>query len=126
MRRDPLAAGPLRRIAASALLAVTLAGNFASHHHSLFSSDEGTGREEERVVTSHNPLSHASHWHAVLAIVHEHECVACHNQRLAGVPVQGHQTTPAVSARESLPIRFAAAPAAPLLSTASRAPPVLL
>lgn len=116
----------MRRTAACALLAVTLAGNFASHHHSLLSSDEGPGRGEERVITRHNPLSRASHWHAVLAFVHEHECVACHNQRLAGLPVQGAETGPAVSTLGSLPIQSAVAPASPRLSTASRAPPVLL
>jgi hypothetical protein len=125
MRRFPLA-GFLRRVAACALLAVTLGGNFASHHHSLFSLDEEAGRDEERVVTRHNPLSHASHWHAVLAFVHDHECVACHNQRLAGLPIQGHETAPAVSTQGTLPIWFAAAPAAPLVSTSSRAPPILV
>jgi hypothetical protein len=124
--RSDLLAGPLRRIAACALLAITLAGNFASHHHSLLSSDEGAGRGEERVVTRHNPLSRASHWHAVLAFVHEQECVACHNQRLAGLPVLAHEMAPAISTKRSLPIRSSVAPVAPLLFTASRAPPVLL
>lgn len=115
-----------RQAAALALLAVTLAGNFAAHHHSLLFSDDDSGRGEDRVVTRHNPLSHASHWHAVLAFVHEHECVACHNQRLPGLPIKGHEPLPSVSARCAPPIRPGLAPTEPLLSTASRAPPNLL
>ncbi len=124
--RGDLLSGPFRRIVAGALLAVALGGNFASHHHSLLSPEEGFGREEERAVTRHDPYSRASHWHAVLAFVHEQECVACHNQRLAGLPVLGRDATAAVSSRASLQVRCAAAPAAPTLSSASRAPPVLL
>jgi hypothetical protein len=133
MRSHPLAGSRtrgwarLRRIAASALLAATFAGNFAAHHHSLLSADDGSpGREEERAVTRHNPLSRASHWHAVLGFVREHDCVACHNQRLAGLPVEGCTPAPAVSIRLALPARAVLAPASRLLCTPSRGPPILL
>ncbi len=117
----------LRRIAASALLAAAFAGNFAAHHHSLLAGDDGSSvREEERAVTRHNPLSRASHWHAVLAFVHEHDCVACHNQRLAGLPVECREPASAASVRLVRTSRAVLAPAAPLLCTPSRAPPVLL
>jgi len=117
---------PLRRGAGSVLLLVTLAGSLAAHHHSLFSADDGSGRDEDRAVTRHNPRSHASHWHAVLAFIHEHECVVCKNQRLAGLPVQGRDPAPAMSARFARPVRVVSPPVSPRLSTASRAPPVLL
>jgi hypothetical protein len=117
----------LRRIAASILLAAALAGNFAAHHHSLLSADDGSpGREEERAVTRHNPLSGASHWHAVLGFVREHDCVACHNQRLPGLPVEAREAAPAGSIRLALPALPVLAPVSPLVCTPARAPPVLL
>jgi hypothetical protein len=116
----------LRRIAATALLTAAFAGNFAAHNHSLSADDGSPGREEERVVTRHNPLSRASHWHAVLGFVREHDCIACHNQRLTGLPVEGGKPAPAASIRLATTTRAFVAPAAPLLCTPSRAPPTLL
>jgi len=121
------AAAVLRRIAAGALLAATLSGNFAAHDHSLLAADhEAGGRGEERVVTRHNPLSRASHWHAVLAFVHEHDCVACHNQRLAGIPIQPRHLEPVTSTKTAVVFPLARARAASLLPPSSRGPPALL
>jgi hypothetical protein len=116
----------IRRLSACALLAVTVAGSFATHHHSLLTADdESGGRGEERVVTRHNPLSRASHWHAVLAFVHEDECVACHNQRLAGLPVQSHDPAAVSSATTAVALPPARVLVAFLPPSKSRAPPDL-
>jgi hypothetical protein len=116
----------LKRIAAFPLLAAAIAGNFATHQHSFLASEDQAGLGEERAVTRHDPFSRASHWHAVLAFVHEHDCVACHHHRLAGLPVQGPDPAPAASSPSANPTPSAIALAAPRLSTSSRAPPILL
>jgi len=116
--------GPLRFIAASALLVATFAGNFAAHDHSIFSAGDGSARSEDRTLSRHNPLSRASHWHAVIAVVHEHACVACKNQRLVGLPVQGSAQAPSASTQAPIALRPARERLASLSPPGARAPPI--
>jgi hypothetical protein len=71
-----------RRLAAWALLAAILAAGAAPHRH-LGLADEGAGEKaSQSVLTTHDPLSRAFHWHAVLKVVQEDACWACHWNRL--------------------------------------------
>jgi hypothetical protein len=116
-----------RAIAVAAQLAAALAGNFAPHHHSLLSTrEEISSHVEDRFLTRHDPLSRASHWHGVIAVVHEHDCIACHNHRLPGFLVQRRDTAPVASSRTTTAVRPARTLAAWSSPGGSRAPPDLL
>jgi len=54
----------IRRLTGYLTLAAIVAAGAASHHHSILAADSETRSEE--VVTTHNPFSTASHWHAIL------------------------------------------------------------
>ena len=71
----------IRRLAGLLALAAIVAAGAASHHHSFLTADFETRSEE--VVTTHNPLSTASHWHAILKILPIDPCWACHWSRLS-------------------------------------------
>ena len=74
-----------RRLAAWALAAVVFAASAAPHRH-FGLADEGAGdKASQSVLTTHDPLSRAFHWHAVLKIVQEDACWACHWNRVAGL-----------------------------------------
>ena len=81
----------LRRLAAGFFLAAFAAGAAAPHHHSL-SEDvyEGGGIrvDHDHVLTSHDPLSHSTHFHTVLGIEHD-TCAACHGVRGLNRPEAG-------------------------------------
>jgi hypothetical protein len=114
----------LRRLTGSALLAAVLAAATASHHHAVLDTDSEARSEE--VVTTHNPYSNASHWHAILRIVPVDPCWACHWSRLFGLPWAAEASLPALAGRtlNALPPRSAISVA--YFTRRSRAPPALL
>jgi len=74
-----------RRLAAGALAAAVFAAGAAPHRH-FDLVDEGAGdKASQSLLTTHDPLSRAFHWHAVLKIVQEEPCWACHWNRVAGL-----------------------------------------
>jgi cytochrome c5 len=111
-----------RRFPATALAAAILSAAPASHDHALFESE----RSAPEAVTSHNPLSRASHWHQVRGFLHAETCLACHAQRSAGLPAlaQAHGTNPTTAAAEQ-PF-LANSVHRPVDPRPSRAPPGLL
>ena len=114
--------GLLRRIAAGLVLLGAFAGAGLHHHEDLAGI---VGAPAERALSSHDPLSRGSHWHAAV-VAKDDPCLACHGQRAAGLSVEGHGAAPVASVR----FRGAGGPALPTvaaLSThGSRAPPALL
>jgi cytochrome c5 len=107
------------------LAAVALAATLP-HRHLALSDDSAVERPGENVVTRHDPRSHALHWHAILKIVQEEACWACHWNRILGAPAAGG--TPERLAAVG---RWSALPARASLSVArytrlSRGPPALL
>jgi hypothetical protein len=117
-----------RRLAGAVLLLAVLAAAGGLHQHGdLFGAFQGgaDGATVERVTSNHSPLSKAAHWHSGVS-VKEDPCLACHSQRMAGLP-----SDPCVGTQPSL-LQFAIAPVAVapgsaiLLSGGSRAPPSLL
>jgi hypothetical protein len=117
----------VRALAAAALLAASLAGSFAAHHHSLFSpGEELSSHIQDRFLTRHDPFSPARHWHAVIAVVHEQDCVACHNLRLAGVLTQRQDPTPVACTLSTAFLAPARTLRVSLHPSGSRAPPALL
>ena len=114
----------IRRLAGSITLAAIVAASAASHHHAVFAPDSETSSEE--VVTRHNPLSTASHWHAILKIIPIDPCWACHWSRVAGVPPAAAVTGLVVTVWNFnvLPPRSALSVAR--FTRRSRAPPSLL
>ena len=123
--------GTTRRFARAATTAVLLAGMLGSvlayHHHSILAPDtELAAPDSDQFVTRHDPLSRAAHCHAVIAVVHEQDCVACHVQRLPGALAQGQQSQAAPSVRTAFVARPERKLAASLPTSGSRAPPALL
>ena len=112
----------LRRLAAGIVLLGTLGGAGLHHHENLAGT---VGAPAERALSSHDPLSRGSHWHAAV-VAKDDLCLACHGQRAVGLSVEGHGAAPVASVR----FRGAGGPALPAvaaLSThGSRAPPALL
>jgi hypothetical protein len=86
----------IRRLVVSITLAAIVAACAATHHHAAFGPESETSSED--VVTTHNPLSTASHWHAILKILPVEPCWACHWSRVAGVPPTAAATGPVVTA----------------------------
>jgi hypothetical protein len=122
---------PTRKFARAATAALLLAGMLGSvlayHNHSILAPDtELAAPDADQFVTRHDPLSRAAHCHAVIAVVHEQDCVACHAQRLPGALAQSHQSEPASSVRTGFVPRPERKLAASLPTSGSRAPPVLL
>jgi hypothetical protein len=118
----------LRRVAGAIVLLAVLAAAGGLHHHGdLFGAFQGggAGAATERVASNHSPLSKAAHWHSGVS-VKEDPCLACHGQRMAGLP-----SDPCVGTQPSL-LRFAVAivtvapGSAVHFSGGSRAPPSLL
>ena len=124
MRRAPIC----RSLFAWALVALTCATAAPLHNHVSLSEllgDEVGAHGGQRAITSHDPLSAATHWHRVVRYVDDN-CPICHSQRAAR-PVAA-----VAASTESLPARLAAAPSAdltlvrPAITDGSRAPPSLL
>jgi hypothetical protein len=74
-----------RRLLGGALIAVAFATSTAPHNHPLGELFGGFSTAGERAVTTHDPHSRASHWHAVIRFVKEEPCLACQWHRLLGI-----------------------------------------
>src|SRR5687768_6076765 len=113
-----------RRLAGFIVVLAILAAGSASHHHAALSLDP-EGRSEE-VVTTHDPSSNASHWHAILDIVALESCWACPCSRLFDLPRPGGLSHAGLDSRRwnALPPRAASSVAR--FTRRSRAPPILL
>jgi hypothetical protein len=80
-----------RRLAAGLLLAAFAAGAATPHRHSLSADlyeDGGIRADHDHVLTSHDPLSRSTHFHAILGIEHD-VCAACHGVRGLARPAAG-------------------------------------
>ena len=118
---------PLRSAVAGILLAGALLGSVAYHNHSILVPDsEVTTPDTDHFLTRHDPASRALHCHAVVAVIHEQDCVACHAQRLPSALAQGNAIAPLSSSGAAIPLSPATRVAASLLPSGSRAPPVLI
>ncbi len=115
-----------RRLLGAALIAVVAASSAAPHNHPLDEITGGRLTGAEQAVTTHDPHSRASHWHAVIRFVKEDPCLACQWQRLASarpaaaLSAPGHSVLPASLAPP------ASLRSASLGQPSSRAPPTLL
>jgi len=81
----------LRRLAAGFILAAFAAGATAPHRHSLsddVSEGGGIRADHDHVLTSHDPHSRSTHFHAILGIEHD-ACAACHGVRGLSRPASG-------------------------------------
>jgi hypothetical protein len=115
-----------RRLLGGALVAVVCAIAIAPHNQSL---DELFGGPSlgsaEQAVTTHDPHSRASHWHAVIRFVKENPCLACHWNRLLGLG-SGVVVGFALSCAASVVLVQPVSPAsAPWFTLPSRGPPSL-
>lgn len=70
------------RLSAWVLLAGVAAAATATHRATDL-ADADDGRIEQRVVSAHDPSSHALHLHAVQRIVEDAPCWACHSHRFS-------------------------------------------
>ncbi len=114
------------RLSAWALAGAVLGASVVPHRHLGLDSEPGVERASTSVLTTHNPLSKASHWHAVLRIVEEDPCWACHWHRIGILSPSAAAIGPVRASR-----RLAALPPRSAVSVArftlrSRAPPSLL
>jgi hypothetical protein len=115
-----------RRLLGAVLTVSICVASAAPHNHSF---EELLGRPSaagEHAVTTHDPHSRASHWHAVIRFVKETPCLACQWHRISGGFSQTGfaPSVLSVSRAENLvaaTVRFAA-----LGQQSSRAPPALL
>ena len=71
----------IRRLLGSALIAVVAATSTAPHSHPLRELTGELSAGAEQAVTTHDPHSRASHWHAVIRFVKEDPCLACQWQQ---------------------------------------------
>ena len=116
-----------RRLLGAALIAGVCAASAAPHNHSFEELLGGpSAAAGEQAITTHDPHSRASHWHAVIRFVKDNPCLACQWHRLAGASLVAGFVAPTLSV---LPAALAA-PAilrpASLGRPSSRAPPALL
>jgi len=115
-----------QRLLGGALIAVVAATSTAPHNHPLDELLGGFTAAGERAVTTHNPHSHASHWHAVIRFVKEDPCLACQWHRLPGASLLAGLASPTVSVSPADRPAPAEARSASLGQPSSRAPPTLL
>jgi hypothetical protein len=108
------------------LILATLAGTLAVHDHNFLTPETENTPAGDLYVTRHNPLSRASHWHAVIRVDHEHHCVACQFHRLPGNIAEGHRFESEALTRRPGSLSPIIRLAGFLASSPSRAPPALL
>jgi hypothetical protein len=85
----------LKRLASGVLFLAVLAFAGGPHHHDnlgFFSAGPTDG--PSRIVSSHSPLSKASHWHSGKR-VQDDPCLACFLHRFAAMPERAHDPAPA-------------------------------
>lgn len=114
-----------RRLAAWTLVGAVLGASALPHRHLGLEPEPGAGRRSPSVLTTHNPLAKARHWHAVLKIVEEDPCWVCQGNRIGILVPSASTITPVLTRR-----RLGALPPRSALSVArytrpSRAPPKL-
>ena len=80
----------------------------------------------EQAITTHDPHSRASHWHAVIRFVKENPCLACQWHRLFGSITSAGLASPTVPVSPADRPAPATARTASLGQPSSRAPPTLL
>jgi hypothetical protein len=116
-----------RRLFGAALIAGVCAASAAPHNHSF---DELLGGPSaaagDQAVTTHDPHSRASHWHAVIRFVKENPCLACQWHRLTGASVVAGLASPTLSVSPAALAAWASIRAASLGRPSSRAPPPAL
>jgi hypothetical protein len=118
----------MRRLWAGLLLAASFAASSAVHNHAdLAGAIQGqlAGNLAERVVSTHSPLSKASHWHSGV-VVKEDACLACQSQRFAGVAATPCREAPISVATFDPTVQETSHRSEAPLSNGSRAPPTLL
>ena len=118
----------MRKLWTGLLLAVTFAASGALHNHEdLAGAIQGrvAGNAVERVVSTHSPLSKASHWHSGV-VVKEDACLACQILRFAGVAATPCRETPISVSRFDLTVEEVSHRWEAAFSNGSRAPPALL
>jgi hypothetical protein len=116
----------LRRFAAALLFAAALAGATTEHHHALEAEDSPSSPASRSVVSSHDGRSAASHVHAILRIVDNDPCWACHWSRHAAI-TGSSVAVGALRADRALPqLPSRAAVCVARFTRSSRAPPALL
>jgi hypothetical protein len=114
-----------RRLLGAALIAGVCAASAAPHNHS-FDELLGGFSAGEQAVTTHDPHSQASHWHAVIRFVKENPCLACQWHRLAGASAVAALVSPTLSVLPAALAAPASLRPASLGRPSSRAPPALL
>ena len=116
-----------RRLFGAALIASVCAASAAPHNHSF---DELLGGPSaaagEQAITTHDPHSRASHWHAVIRFVKENPCLACQWHRFAGANAVAGVISPGLSVLPAALAAPASLRTASLGRPSSRAPPALL
>ncbi|HEX4441223.1 MAG TPA: hypothetical protein VH854_14190 [Thermoanaerobaculia bacterium] len=119
----------MRRLLALALLVpALLAVGEGLHHHETLAALLSAGpaaANAPRAISSHNPLSHGSHWHAVV-LVHEDSCAACSAQRAFGLPTSAAVDAPLSVSRTARAYTASVRLSFTRLALRSRAPPSLL
>jgi hypothetical protein len=115
-----------RRLLGGALIAVVAATSTAPHNHPLSEPVGGLSAGGEQAVTTHDPHSRASHWHAVIRFVKENPCLACQWHRLPGVCLLAGLDPPILSVSRTDHAVLAIARSSSLGQPSSRAPPGLL
>ena len=116
-----------RRLLGAALIAGVCAASAAPHNHSFDELLAGpSAAAGEQAVTTHDPHSRASHWHAVIRFVKENPCLACQWHRLSGAFSYAGLASPTLSVSPADQAVPAALRSASLGRPSSRAPPALL
>jgi hypothetical protein len=125
-RRVRLLTATRRRLFGAALIAGVCAASAAPHNHSFDELLGGPSATGEQAVTTHDPHSRASHWHAVIRFVKENPCLACQWHRLAGASAVAGVVSPTLSVLHAALAAPASLRSAFLGRPSSRAPPTLL
>ena len=115
-----------RRLLGGALIAVAFATSTAPHNHPLGELGGEFSAAGERAVTTHDPHSRASHWHAVIRFVKEEPCLACQWHRLSGAFSCAGLASPTLSVSSADHAVPGTVRSASLGQPSSRAPPSLL
>jgi hypothetical protein len=117
-----------RRVACGIVLLAVLASAGGLHHHEDLAGafqPGAPGAATDRYVSNHSPLEKAAHWHTGVH-VKEDPCLACHGQRMAGLPADPCVDTPLALVRLAFAAPSCAAFSVATASNGSRAPPALL
>jgi len=115
----------VRRVGAWLFVTAFTAGALAAHHHSLSADIYEGGHIEsdhDHVLSSHDPLSRATHFHAILGIEHD-SCAACHGVRGLGRPSGNTSVSGTFAVARLDSVRSAISAQSTLHPGSSRGPP---